>query len=181
MIPHPHVPGRRRLAPEQGTEERRLTAGNLAFRQRREPDGLHPSGQRTGDPGAQQRIGRSGQQEAPGRPVLVHRLLDGEQSLRHPLHFVQRNPLRRKIADEADGIRAGHLRLRDVVEGDVLPAVVDQVFDQGRLPHLPRAHDEYHGRIGERFAHEAGAEPWKDDGGLLRWGKGSGGGGRGSG
>ena len=39
------------------------------------------------------------------------------------------------------------------------------------FPTCPCAHDNTTGVSASGFAHEAGAEPWKHDGGLPRWGK----------
>lgn len=118
-------------------------------RQRCQTDGLHSSHQRIGDPGEQQGVCRTGQQEAAGSSVLINRLLDRDKGIRDALHLVEGNPLRRQIADEAHRIRPGHLRLGHVVEGDVLPALVDQIVDEGRLPDLSGTHDEDDGCVGQ--------------------------------
>ena len=167
MVPHPELPGHRRLSAEKLAEERRFPPGDLALRERRQADRFHPSHQGVRDGGQEERVRRPRQQEAARSSVFVHGLLDRQQRLGNPLHLVEGNPAGRKIADEAHGIGPGHLRLRQVVKGDVFPALVDQLSDQGGLPHLPGAKEKDDRRVGERFFDVPGSVAWEHEMSLL--------------
>ena len=78
-------------------------SGQLALRQRMQPHDFHTSGERVGEPGKEQHIGRPGEDETPRRTAAVHRRLDGGEESRRALDLVQDRSLG-QIVDKAGRI-----------------------------------------------------------------------------
>jgi hypothetical protein len=135
-------PGGRQLqsGAEEGVDEALRPARDLPLGERPEGDDLHPAGERLGDPGQEEEVGRAGEQEAARPAVAVDLRLDRQEEVRDALDLVQGDRAG-KTGQEPRGIVLGSGADGRVVQGEIagraLPGA--QFLDQGALPDLARS------------------------------------------
>jgi hypothetical protein len=92
--------------------------------------------------------------------ALIHRQLDRQQQLRHPLHLIDHRPI--EAAKEALGILAGSGGRGGVVEGEIGALIGRELPHQRGLAALARPVQQNHGGIGQALLQAPGDAPGPD-------------------
>lgn len=94
------------ITAEQVIQKRRLRFLDFALSEWQQADDLHASRERVREFRHEQYVGRTGQEEAPGRTIAIDRRLERREDSRDPLNFVEDRPVR-QVPDKPHGIFLG--------------------------------------------------------------------------
>ena len=94
------------IAAEQVIQKRRLRFLDFALSEWQQADYLHAPRERVREFRHEQYVGRTGEEEAPGRTIAIDRRLERREDSRDPLNFVEDRPVR-QFPDKPHGIFLG--------------------------------------------------------------------------
>lgn len=126
----------------------------LGLGEREEPHNLRPAGQRVGQAGNRQDLGRAGQhkhtaQQFPGLAGPVHHHLYCSEQLRHPLHLVN-DKTTLVLLKQTDGIILGKAEGHLVTKVEMAPGVIGHLAGQGGFAGLSWPGDDDDGSVLKR-------------------------------
>ena len=129
-------------AAKERVDEARPPVLDLALRKRMQPQNTHPSGERIGQVGDEQDVGRAGEHEASWGSAMVDGDLERREEFRYPLHLLE-DGLRRKTVHKADRISLCCSPHGFIIERHVpVPAGLADGAGQRCLAALPPAVDQ---------------------------------------